>query len=127
MPYGDAIKEHMSEILNKNQAMRHIKKGPHSYFYKGTTLYQQKDRSEPEIFLDMKTSAARTIKVRELYFSKDGSMVTLSIAISRLPFFNKLNGFFFLEVPTTNTIGMYMQKPIMTSSAKIFKKIMLKG
>lgn len=87
IPYRESIRERLTKIWNFEKFGMPFREGDYTYFAKNDGLqnqyvfYRQKERGEPEIFLDPNTfSADGTTSLGEMGFSKDGSLMAYSIS-----------------------------------------------
>lgn len=87
IPYREDIKQRLSAMWNFEKYTAPSKEGDYTYFSKNDGLqnqyviYRQKERQEPEIFLDPnKFSTDGTTSLGEIGFSKDGTLVAYSIS-----------------------------------------------
>ena len=87
IPYREEIKSHLTKMWNYEKFTAPFKEGEFTYFSKNNGLqnqyviYRQKDKGEPEVFLDPNTfSADGTTSLGEMEFSRDGSRVAYSVS-----------------------------------------------
>lgn len=88
IPYHGAIKKRLEELWNYPKVGAPFKKGDYYYFYKNdglqnqSVLYRQKSLTgTPEVFIDPnKFSAAGTVALGSISFSKDAKYMTYQIA-----------------------------------------------
>jgi prolyl oligopeptidase len=87
IPYREEIKNRLEKMWNYEKYSAPYKEGEYTYFFKNDGLqnqyviYRQKDKEEPEIFLDPNNfSADGTTSLGEMEFSDDGSKVAYSIS-----------------------------------------------
>jgi prolyl oligopeptidase len=87
IPYRAQIREQLKKMWNYEKFGMPFNEGAYTYFTKNNGLqnqfvyYRQKDKGEPELFLDPNTfSADGTTSLGEMGFSKDGSMVAYTIS-----------------------------------------------
>lgn len=87
IPYREEIKSRLTKMWNYEKFTAPFKEGEFTYFSKNNGLqnqyviYRQKDKGEPEVFLDPNTfSADGTTSLGELEFSRDGSKVAYSVS-----------------------------------------------
>ncbi len=87
VPYREKIKQRLEKLWNYERYGAPFKEGEYTYFYKNdglqnqAILYRQKDKGQPEVFLDPnKFSADGTTSLSDVSFSKDGSLVAYQIS-----------------------------------------------
>lgn len=87
IPFREALKNRLEKLWNYEKLGAPFKEGNYTYFYKNDGLqnqyviYRQKDRDEPEVFLDPNTfSEDGTTSLAGLSFTKDGSLATYLIS-----------------------------------------------
>ncbi len=87
IPYRDAIKDRLTKIWNYERYQMPFVEGDYTYFSKNDglqdqyVLYRQKGSGEPEVFLDPNMfSADGTTSLREMGFSKDGTLMAYAIS-----------------------------------------------
>lgn len=87
IPFRQAIKNRLTELLNYEKYSAPFKEGDYTYFYKNdglqnqSVLYREKETGSPEIFLDPNTfSADGTTSLADISFTKDGSLAAYQIS-----------------------------------------------
>ncbi|MCF6347846.1 MAG: prolyl oligopeptidase family serine peptidase [Flavobacteriaceae bacterium] len=87
IPYREELKNRLEKLWNYEKFSAPFKEGDYTYFYKNDGLqnqyvvYRQKEKEEPEIFLDPNTfSEDGTTSLSGLTFSKDGNIAAYSIS-----------------------------------------------
>ncbi len=87
IPYRNEIKTRLEKMWNFEKYTAPVKEGEYTYFSKNDglqnqfVLYRQKDKGEPEVFLDPnKFSSDGTTSLGEINFTNDGSKVAYSIS-----------------------------------------------
>ena len=87
IPYREEIKSRLSKIWNYEKFTAPFREGEYVYFSKNDglqnqyILYRQKDKGEPEVFLDPnKFSADGTTSLSEMGFTIDGSRLAYGIS-----------------------------------------------
>ncbi|MBT8320517.1 MAG: S9 family peptidase, partial [Eudoraea sp.] len=88
IPFREDLKNRLEKLWNFEKLSTPFKEGTYTYFYKNDGLqnqyvvYRQKDKEEPEVFLDPNTfSEDGTTSLAGMSFTKDGSMVAYSISV----------------------------------------------
>jgi prolyl oligopeptidase len=87
IPYRDEIKKRLTELWNYEKFTAPFKEGDYHYFYKNDglqnqyVLYRQKEKGDPEIFLDPNTfSKDATTSLSSISFSKNGQLAAYAIS-----------------------------------------------
>lgn len=87
IPFRNAIKDRLTELWNYEKFSAPFKRGDYTYFYKNdglqnqSVLYRQKDKGQPEVFLDPnKFSADGTTSLAGISFTEDGSLAAYQIS-----------------------------------------------
>ena len=87
IPFRNAIKERLKQLMNYEKYSQPFKEGEYTYFYKNTglqnqsVLYRQKNGAEAEVYLDPNTfSKDATTSLANLNFSKDGSLLAYQLS-----------------------------------------------
>ena len=87
IPYRDAIKKRMTDILNYERVSAPFREGKYTYYYKNdglqnqSVLYRKDDTGKEEIFLNPNTfSKDGTASLGGISFSKDGSRVAYQVS-----------------------------------------------
>ncbi|MEJ2882611.1 prolyl oligopeptidase family serine peptidase [Pedobacter sp. GR22-6] len=87
IPYREAIKNRLSNIMNYEKYSSPFREGEYTYFFKNTglqnqsVLYRQQEGKEAEVFLDPNTfSKEATTALAGLSFTKDGSILAYQLS-----------------------------------------------
>lgn len=87
IPFRNAIKQRLEKLWNYEKFTAPFKEGAYTYFYKNDglqnqyVLYRQKDKGQPEIFLDPNSfSKDGSTSLAGIEFTKDGSMAAYQIS-----------------------------------------------
>ena len=87
IPYRDAIKDRLTDIMNYERLSAPVKHGDYEYYFKNdglqdqSVVYRTKDGGEEEVFLDPNTfSEDATTSLGGISFTEDGSLVAYSIS-----------------------------------------------
>jgi len=87
IPYREAIKNRLSNIMNYEKYSSPFREGEYTYFFKNTglqnqsVLYRQQEGKEAEVFLDPNTfSKEATTALVGLSFTKDGSILAYQLS-----------------------------------------------
>jgi prolyl oligopeptidase len=87
IPYREAIKKHLTELLDYEKYSAPFNRGDYTYYYKNDglqnqyVLWRQKGDNDPEVFLDPNTfSEDGTISLSGIHFTKDGSLAAYQIS-----------------------------------------------